>query len=149
MNSSYIAGFVDGEGCIGFSKARSVYYPRAMIVNTNLDLLNDIKTIYGGRIAQFNRTNPKWKNGYQLTISNRMCVDFLDDIADDLILKYEQALLVFAWDEIRPGKGGRWTDETFDAMSMILAQSKWLNERGVNGQTTISPIDIELIWPSK
>jgi hypothetical protein len=146
MNSSYLAGFVDGEGHIGFTKTRSVYYPRVLIVNTNLELLEDIKFEYGGCISRLSRIKDNWKIGYQLGIGNRACVNFLEHIADDLIIKHGQALLVFAWDMIRPGKGRKWTNENWECMKLLLAQAKWLNERGSLGQTEVSPIDAELGW---
>ena len=144
MNRAYAAGIVDGEGCIGFSKTRNVYYPRIMVVNTNSELLNDLRCCFGGSIHRLSRANDKWKAASQWQIGNRACVEFLDLIFDYLRIKYCQALLVFAWDEIRPGRGQSWSIEGLEAMKLILEQSKWLNEKGIHAQTTIDPMTKEI-----
>ena len=146
MNRAYVAGIIDGEGHIGFARTRNVIYPRVSVINTNLDLLNDLKNKYDGFIFELTARKANWKVGYQWQLGNRKCVNLLEDVYDYLRIKYNQAWLVFAWDEIRPGNNlGYWTVESEEAMNLILAQIKWLNYRGL-GKDNISPIDRELGW---
>ena len=48
MNLQYAAGFVDGEGCIGFARCRKSIFPRIIVTNTNIDILNEFKQKWGG-----------------------------------------------------------------------------------------------------
>jgi len=143
MNLAYVAGLMDGEGSIGFTRSRSAMVPRVSITNTNLELLEDLKKAFGGHISPLTRVNSRWKNAYAWIINNSRAVDFVDSIEPWLRIKKEQAWLLFAWDAVRPGHGKRWDEEKLDVLDMLNAQSKWLNYRGV-GRPEISPIDAEL-----
>lgn len=63
---AYIAGFLDGEGYIGIS---NIHCPRVEFINTNRDILEFIKSVYGGDIRVRKHPNhPLWKDGYELDI---------------------------------------------------------------------------------
>lgn len=143
MNLAYVAGLMDGEGSIGFTRSRNVVIPRVSITNTDLELLEDLKAAFGGHIQKLTRTNDKWKTAYAWVLNNSKAVDFIEKIELWLRVKKEQSWLLYAWDAIRPGYGRVWDDAKRDALTMINAQSKWLNYRGV-GRAEISPIDAEL-----
>jgi len=143
MNLAYVAGLMDGEGSIGFTRSRSAMVPRVSITNTNIDILNDLKEAFGGYITPLSRSKAKWKQAYAWVINNTKAVDFVALLEPWLRIKHEQVWLLYAWDAIRPGHGRRWDEEKLDVLSMINAQSKWLNYRG-EGRPDVSPIDAEL-----
>jgi intein/homing endonuclease len=143
MNLAYVAGLMDGEGSIGFTKSRSAMVPRVSITNTNLDLLQQLKECFGGHIQQLSRGKDNWKKAYAWVINNSKAVDFVSKIEPWLRIKKEQTWLLYAWEEIRPGYNKSWTTEKMEALELINAQSKWLNFRGL-GRAEKSPIDVEL-----
>ena len=59
--TAYIAAMVDGEGCIGFSRTGKLLYPRVMIANTCLKLLEFIQSECGGRINEQRHRKQAWK----------------------------------------------------------------------------------------
>ena len=57
---AYYAGLLDGEGCIIISKNRGnpkwhtpniFYYLEVCISNTNIDILKELKSIFGGSVT--------------------------------------------------------------------------------------------------
>jgi len=134
---------MDGEGSIGFTRSRSAMVPRVSITNTDIELLEDLKSAFGGHIQKLTRGKDHWKAAYAWILNNSRAVEFIEKIEPWLRVKKEQAWLLYAWDAIRPGYGRVWDDEKLDVLSLINAQSKWLNYRGV-GRAEVSPIDAEL-----
>ncbi len=143
MNLAYVAGLLDGEGCINFTKCRDIKIPRVCITNTNLEVLEDLKAQFGGHIQKASRPNASWKPAYHWVISNSASARFLEKIEPWVRIKQEQVWLVLAWDAIRPGTGNRWSLDAKEALDLINNQSKWLNWKGVN-RPEVSPIDQEL-----
>jgi len=70
MHMAYVAGIVDGEGCLGFTKSRSGIIPRLMVTNTNFELLNALK-------EQSNWLN---KKGNDRTAHSPMLLEYASDI---------------------------------------------------------------------
>lgn len=144
MNFAYIAGLVDADGSIGFTPSKSgLFVPRITITNTNLEILEEVKSFFGGNIQKLHYRKEKWKEAYYWQIQNSAAVEFVSKIEKWLRIKKENAWLLFAWDIIRPGLGYKRTQEINDAFHLLNKQSKWLNFRGV-GRSEISPIDEEL-----
>ena len=139
MNIQYAAGFVDGEGCIGFAKTRTSIFPRVLVTNTNLEILNEFKEKWGGDIKPLSLRKENWKQGYYWRISWAKAVNFLSDIEPYLKIKNRQAHAVFAWDEIRPGRGGKADKDSFD---FLVSYVHWLNKKGINNEK--NPLDVVL-----
>jgi hypothetical protein len=139
MNIQYAAGFVDGEGCIGFAKTRTSIFPRVLVTNTNLEILNEFKEKWGGDIKPLSLIKENWKQGYYWRISWAKAVNFLSDIEPYLKIKNRQAHAVFAWDEIRPGRGGKADKDSFD---FLVSYVHWLNKKGINNEK--NPLDVVL-----
>jgi len=139
MNIQYAAGFVDGEGCIGFAKTRTSIFPRVLVTNTNLEILNEFKEKWGGDIKPLSLRKDNWKQGYYWRISWAKAVNFLSDIEPYLKIKNRQAHAVFAWDEIRPGRGNKADKDSFD---FLVSYVHWLNKKGINNEK--NPLDVVL-----
>src|SRR5262245_6335820 len=126
----YVAGIIDGEGCICFSRTRSSYFPRVLVVNTCLELLERLQHTYGGDIHE-NKYPAKrgWRTSYQWRLSHSRAVELLDQVYPFLIVKKAQAEVIFAWDTCRPGSGRnhRFDPET---LNLLREQMAWLNKKG-------------------
>lgn len=129
MNLSYLAGLVDGEGCIRFSRCRTTIFPMIIITNTNREILEDIKNEFGGDIQPLSLRKENWKQGYSWRLSWSRAVEFLDKINPWLRIKHLQAQTIFAWNAIRPNSGGQWDD---DALKLLTDRMTWLNKKGDN-----------------
>lgn len=96
----YIAGFIDAEGHIGITKAGSLGYRiKVSISNTNINIMKYLSnTFSNGYLYKKKNNNPKWKDAYELSLTCQNAINFLKKIAPFLILKREQADLLFEWD---------------------------------------------------
>jgi len=128
MNLAYIAGFVDGEGCIGFAKCRTTIFPRVIVVNTNRDILQKLKDEFGGDIKPLSLRKINWKQGWAWRLSWTRAVNFLDKISPWLQLKSQQACVVFAWDTVKPGMGNDWDS---GARDYLVSYMRELNRKGI------------------
>ena len=126
MNLAYVAGFVDGEGCINFARSRKQTFPRLLVVNTNRAILGKLKDRFGGDIQPQAKHNG-WKQAYQWRISNGKCVECLKNISPWIEIKKPQLALVLAWDAARPGKGNRQDQEL---MALLSDKLHGLNSYG-------------------
>lgn len=134
---AYLAGILDGEGSIYIqSRIRNNsinYFPRFQVVNTNQDLLNWIKEIFGGTVYEKPRKhlNPKWKMQYEW-FSNREQLDkILPLLVPFLIIKKKHAEIML---EFRKTFLTRETykvpKETNEFRKDCLEKLKALNKRG-------------------
>jgi hypothetical protein len=111
----YIAGMLDGEGCISFISTRrkggyDYYYPYVSIANIDLNMLKWIQTVTGfGKIRRLN-TQPKkeWRQRvptytWQASSFAEM-YRFLTDLLPALKVKKRQAELVLEFLEIQSQK---------------------------------------------
>jgi hypothetical protein len=99
----YIAGIVDGEGCIRLSRHKTIgknkshiYHIQVTISNTSSQLLDWLENKIPG-IAYHRKTsqNPKWKDCYSWVIAgNRRAIIFLKEIKPYLVIKKKQAELL-------------------------------------------------------
>lgn len=107
MDISYLAGFFDGEGCIGLycpKKTGRYYALRTQLVqNSNIfsdKLFTELQSKYGGYIGRKKTSSGKIKLNWVL--SNAPCGKLLIDILPHLIFKKEQAVLAMEWLKHRP-----------------------------------------------
>jgi hypothetical protein len=129
MNIQYAAGFLDGEGCIGFSINKNSVFPRVLIVNTNRNVLEMFQKRWGGDIKSSRvKGKPIWKERFTWRLSWSKCVSFLSQVEPFLVIKNKQAHTVFAWDAIRPGKGRSYEKESVD---FLISRMRWINKKGV------------------
>jgi hypothetical protein len=113
FSKEYIAGIVDGEGCLRFGINRGVIHPQISVTNTYLPLLEQLKLQYGGCISRQSKgkiPNNKWKNSYLWRVTSKQAITFLEDIGKFLFIKRKQKFLLFVWNVLRPGKGGKFND---------------------------------------
>jgi len=111
--NAYIAGFIDGEGCIRISDNGAL---EVTVVNTCLPALEKIKYHFGGNISK--RKQAVNKEQYSYRIYGDGAFALLCDIYDYLIDKQAQALVAVNWWHKRktlgvvriPGRRGGFTN---------------------------------------
>lgn len=137
---AYIAGFVDGEGCIGLhhksdipSNGRISYGPYLAITNSDLPILEWIqKKTRGGVIAKgiYNGVNAKDRNvlKYQVDQMTRI----LEYLRPYLIVKARQADLLLEYLKTKGERGRRIeSEELYARRAAISLELSLLNKRGL------------------
>ncbi len=100
MHIKYLAGFVDGEGCIGIIKAspqkktretKPRYEPKIAIVNCDYRILEKISITYGGHITTRRKFKPHHRKVFTLTFCGKSLQKLLPILTPHLIIKQTQA----------------------------------------------------------
>ena len=96
----YLAGLIDGEGCIDVqvTKVGEEHYvrPRLRIAMSNvaLELLETIKLNHGGYLCQRKFDKPEWNDATSWELAGyNPCCTFLRNVVNHLVLKREQVRL--------------------------------------------------------
>lgn len=103
MNIDYLAGLVDGEGCIRLHPSNRgeyrKYYPRLQVTNTYKPLLELLVSTYGGAISGPKRSKISQKDTYDWRITGDKARKLLQDLIPLLIIKKEKAIEVIKNDQ--------------------------------------------------
>jgi len=97
LANAYLAGFIDGEGNIGIDKYNRYNKPydnygiKVAISNTNLVILERIKSQFGGYIFTLKQKKPSHQICFQLTVRHRKAYNLLGFVCHHLIIKKELA----------------------------------------------------------
>lgn len=147
---AYIAGFLDGEGCVSLSK---VYRkdnrnkkPRfkeemwgtvqvAMAnINTQRELLMELRNNFGGYYAEFkNRGNKNTKDTIFWRLTSHKSAEFLKRIIFFLRIKKRQAEIVIRYQELTKKNRGKHKDPSekeIQERKNLLIEIRQLNKRG-------------------
>lgn len=122
----YLAGLIDGEGCIDVQVTNQVYVrPRLRIAMTDVatELLKDCQANFGGHICYRESNNPNWNNAlsWELSGYSQAC-PILRNIVNHLTIKKEQARFAL-WME-RAVKGKLVSTEVRDTIRQELKLMK-------------------------
>src|SRR4051812_43729904 len=100
LDIAYVAGIIDGEGCISLHKVKSddnhLYdrlYPRLTVGMTNDDVIFTLHKNFGGSIYKITRKNKKHKDYFVWKIMGQPTVELLEKTLPHLIVKLQQAKL--------------------------------------------------------
>ncbi len=92
MDWAYVAGLVDGEGCISFHGSST---PQVQITNTSLPMLKRVQRITGcGRVYKSHSSTEKHRKAYRWECYGKNARRVLRHIAPFLTTKYSQARLL-------------------------------------------------------
>lgn len=135
----YLAGFFDGEGCLTINKQNrggryisQEYKIRVIVTNSNIDILNVHKNIFGGKIYIRKAKNGRnHKISYQWHISNQTAYNFCKTMVKYLILKKKQAELLINFYEKRISNEYPIKIEELNRREKILQEIRILNKRGI------------------
>jgi hypothetical protein len=139
---AYAAGIIDGEGCIGiFVNARQhahrnpLYYASVEVGNTDFGLVTWLKETFGGSVRAIRSTrSPNNKPAWVWRLHCRKAAIFLSQIAPFLLVKREQAALIFEFYEGMPSSWGSrrpLPPEELARREEMHRRSHMLNHRGM------------------
>lgn len=131
---AYIAGLFDGEGSVNFGNARSTKFIRIFVTNTNLEILEWLKSIFGGDIKPLSSRKSGWKKGYCWRLQWSRAVEFLSSIEPWSKIKRPQIVVAITWDVVRPHRGGKPPCDHKEVMDFLSEELRWLNKRGVSSE---------------
>jgi site-specific DNA-cytosine methylase len=147
MTPAYVAGLIDGEGCIGIShsKKRDVYAVTVTVGMTSkaLGILTDLHRMYSGSLTKRRDATERWDEAWAWCVSGDLAAVVLEEISPHLRLKSEQARLGMKLEEIRgtlTAPAGyakiRWTQEAKDRCAVLKMR---MNELNAKGPSTLPP----------
>lgn len=92
---SYIAGYIDGDGCFFLCKEKNPLKYRAHIIisSTNKEVLETFHVSFGGSIYLTSKRFDHWKRTYHWMIRGKFALEFSYEIIDFLIEKKGDALI--------------------------------------------------------
>jgi len=126
LSWKYIAGLIDGEGCLDVQVTNGIYVrPRIRIgmTKSSLFVLEMLKENHGGFLTYRSSKNDKWEDSvcWELVGYSSVC-SFLRNIVNHLLIKQEQARLLL-WLETGV-KGKQVTDEVRQLIRNELSAMK-------------------------
>jgi hypothetical protein len=149
---SWLAGFIDGEGCIGFNKTSKKHYhsPHVCIVNTHKPTIERIATILSALgvrywvVSPTCRNKPKYKQDYQIAIRGlRRVKPLLDMITPYLFTKKAQAEAVLEFINYRLSLSPK--APYGEKELRLIALLHELNHRGPSETTRAPQQNVEMI----
>lgn len=101
---AYLAGAIDGEGCVFTYKANNRGYMGLEVANTNEDFIKYVATLIGGRIYL---SDPKGRLGIKPCFHVRLyrrdeLIPLLKGLLPYLIIKKQKAIEILCWAEANP-----------------------------------------------
>jgi hypothetical protein len=133
----YLAGIIDGDGCISIGKnimqgrPHPIYNLVLLITSTNKDLIDFLYGNYGGIITgQPSRGNSKPYFILQLLSNN--AIRILLAVKDKLIVRKQQAELALKFPMRTRESMGRFSQEERNERENIYLQLRKLNKKGTN-----------------
>ena len=139
LNWAYVAGIIDGEGCIALHKRTAKTYaagfqvvPHLSITNTNQQLIVDIhQFVEAGKITTYKHAKPNWKQPFMLQAYGQDIKRILDGALPFLRVKREQALCVLDFVNKYSHYGLRLTAPDREDQLGLLIRVKARNKKGV------------------
>ena len=129
---AYVAGIVDGEGCIMLylnkSKKYTSYRIKVSVSNTQEWICQWLKLAFGGCVSCEYYKSPTRKPLWQWIVVSNKALDFLKLIHPYLRLKKPQAEIAIKFQEARRGHHATEGERAIAEAEMIIMHS--LNKRG-------------------
>lgn len=138
-NLAYVAGLMDGEGCIHLDVTKGRWYqPRVSVGMTEpaLHLLTALQDEWGGTLYQMRKPTEKWAAAWTWHLTGPVAAELLTAIRPFLRLKMDQADAALELNAIVQGlpktaKGqSRWNPEAQAKCAEIRARMKMMNQKG-------------------
>ena len=141
---AYVAGLIDGEGCIYLQDSTRKGQGRrafCLVVEVGMaskarPVLEFLQKTYGGTICKSRDATERWDAAYAWSVHGRSAAAMLRRLSPYLRLKEEQARLVLRAEEIRlslipeNGTNARWTAEASTRCLTIRKRIQELNRKG-------------------
>lgn len=137
LEKAYLAGIVDGEGCITIAKNKTkyshgyVYSPVFVITNTDLRLMSWLmEKLPQGAMCSRKWAKAEWKQGHSFRITGVKLGPILEEISPYLICKKDQARIVLGFISSMGGRGEPTNDSLYIVQEILYNKVKELNTRG-------------------
>ncbi len=137
-DKAYVAGFIDGEGCIYVQriKSRGSYTIRGNVIigcseRGAIDKIFSMVENNGSRHIGQHKQKPKWKPIYRLELSQQQGARLLQQILPYLIIKKKQAELFIELAKLK-AKSKPFSKYKEERQEEILKLLKELNKRGID-----------------
>jgi hypothetical protein len=110
---AYLAGILDGEGCLTVQKIHKSYQFRVSISNTNTQLIAFLSELFVAKPLPSNKhqKHPFWKQLYAVNIPRCDVIPFLEGVMPFLIVKKEVAELVLDLAYSRTTRRYKWFNQ--------------------------------------
>ena len=128
LSLPYVAGIVDGEGCISVAKRGPYITPTVQVANTDIGLLEIFYNQFGGNIDRNRESRPNRKPCHCWRLAGRAAKTFVQQIRPWLLIKGPQANIICGLIERRPGE--RMDSADFKYNEDVTALIRSLNRRG-------------------
>lgn len=107
ISLDYLAGLVDGEGCIRLHPSNKgkyrKYYPRLQVTNTYKPIIDLLVEQYGGAChSSRNKNKPGWATKHDWRLTGDKARELLTELLPLLIIKKETAIRVLQGDQKAP-----------------------------------------------
>ena len=143
LDRRWLAGFFDGEGTIGmyyriYPSGKINFKRYVYLANTRLDILESVKSEFGGYIRMLHKKLNRERPCYQWQASGTLGNKFLSEIKDYLLVKNEQCDLWFQFSKtVTEGRlmnfkhGATIDSDLTKSRIVMINRTKQLNQRGV------------------
>lgn len=138
IERAYLAGFIDGEGCISITGSRQAYgktmkmAPTISVANTNFDVLEWAKSkTQLGIIRPRPKPNSPKKDSFELDFRVDEIIPLLDLVDEFLIVKKRQAELMRQFFRVKGGQSNTApTLEVYTERLRVMYEIQSLNKKG-------------------
>lgn len=106
---AWLAGLVEGEGCLGLYRGRGRFKlkPSFIITNTSLELLKVAQSITGGQIYKRTKAVKKgWNQAYNFFVPRAEMLKILQHLLPFLLTKKDRAKLLIEYLKLNPREEG-------------------------------------------
>ena len=144
-NLAYVAGLIDGEGCIHLDVTKGRWYqPRVSVGMTEpaLQLLTSLKDEWGGTLYRLRKPTQKWAGAWTWHLTGPVAAELLTAIRPFLRLKTAQAdaalelnAIVQSLPKTASGQA-RWNPQAQAKCAKIREQMKAMNKKGPRATVT-------------
>lgn len=149
LSNAYVAGLIDGEGCVHLCASKQTYRGRVTVGMTKpaLPLLRQLKSQWGGSLAKSRAATDRWQEAWTWTVTGREARILLQSLGPMLQIKRRQAELVLEVERLRselprrPNGSAAWNTGVRTRCSQIKEELHRLNAKG---PTTATPAVVQL-----
>ena len=136
---AYIAGLIDGEGCIAITRRKVkrlktgywYYEPQVIVANTDKKMIDFLVDYYSGYVVIGQKQKEHHKQSYHWKMTGDNMRQLLRDVSPYLILKKKQANLILSFPRYS-GNGHKCrTDTERQEQEDLWLAVKKLNKKGI------------------
>ena len=168
LTAAYVAGLIDGEGCLYLSpnkrkdKTRSLGFTAMLDVGMTRNakaLLNQCQKQYGGSVNRTRRATERWDEAWAWRLQGIAVGALLEDIEHHMVIKREHAQIISLALSVQrslipPGQQrARWTEETSEQVMGLRLRIMELNRKGPSQPLKKEPlallVDGQFVTPQR